>query len=92
MMAPKVEYEIELQVVKNKRDYTCLVSAIQDDNSVVPREKNIHFFVPSTLAALPPPSWPLLHTEQLWMQKGPNNFFISVYSDHSWFLNHNHPL
>ena len=81
MMAPKVEYEIELQVVKNKRDYTCLVSAIQDDNSVVPREKNIHFFVPSTLAGLPPPpSWPLLHTGQFWIQKGPKNFFSSVYT------------
>ena len=83
MMAPKVEYEIELQVVKNKRDYTCLVSwAIQDDNSVVPREKNIHFFVPSTLAALPPPSWPPLHIEQFWIQKGQihitSNFFISL--------------
>ena len=67
MMAPKVEYEIELQVVKNKRDYTCLVSAIQDDNSVVPHEKNIHFFVPSTLVALPlPPSWPL-YVEQFWI-------------------------
>ena len=45
--------------------------AIQDDNSVVvPREKNIHFFVPSTLVALPlPPSWPPLHIEQFWIQK-----------------------